>query len=134
MSKSDESGRGVIFMSDAPETAVKKIMSAATDSHGEIRYDMKDRPGVSNLLQILALLSERELKDVVAAYEGKSSYGDLKKDVADVVSEFLIEFQTKLHSVDDGAITAKLEKSEAAMNEQANRVLRKAQKAVGLRP
>ena len=134
MSKSDDTGRGVIFMSDTPEAAAKKVMSAATDSFGEIRYDVKERPGISNLLQILALLSGRELKEVIAEYEGKTSYGDLKKDVAQVVSDFLSDFHAKLQAVDDAAIMTKLEQSEAAMREQAGRVLVKAQKAVGLRP
>jgi tryptophanyl-tRNA synthetase len=134
MSKSDETGRGVIFMSDTPEAAAKKIMSAATDSLGEIKYDMKERPGVSNLLQILALLSGRELKDVIAEQAGKTSYGDLKKAVAEVVSSFLSGFQAKLQAVDDQAIIAKLEASEKLMNETAGATLLRVQKAVGLRP
>lgn len=134
MSKSDESGRGVIFLSDTPDAAAKKVMSATTDSFGEIRYDVKERPGISNLLQILAFLSGRDLADVIKSYEGKTSYGDLKKDVAEAVGAFLTDFQAKLATVDDAVILAKLEQSEAAMRDQANKVLAKAQKAVGLRP
>jgi tryptophanyl-tRNA synthetase len=134
MSKSDETGKGVIFMSDTPEAGAKKIMSAATDSHGEIRYDMKERPGVSNLLQILALLGGRDLKEVIAEWEGKPSYGDLKKAVAEVVSSFLQDFHAKLAAVDDAQIIAKLEASETKMNEVANATLLRAQQAVGLRP
>ncbi len=133
MSKSDETGKGVIFMSDSPEVAAKKIMSAATDSYGEIKYDMKERPGVGNLLQILSLLSGRELKDVTAEWEGKSSYGDLKKATAAVVGNFLRDFQAKLASVSDEQISAKLEASERLMNKTANATLLRAQRAVGLR-
>jgi tryptophanyl-tRNA synthetase len=133
MSKSDETGKGVIFMSDTPEAAAKKIMSATTDSFGEIKYDMKERPGISNLLQMLALFSDRDLKDVVEEYQGQTMYGDLKKKVAEVVSNFLRDFQAKLASVDDQAILAKLTASEAQMNETANATLLRAQKAVGLR-
>ena len=133
MSKSDETGKGVIFMSDTPEAAAKKVMSATTDSYGEIKYDMKERPGISNLLQIMSLLSGRELREVVAEWEGKSSYGDLKKAVADVVGNFLRNFHEKLANVDDDAITAKLEASEAKMNEAANATLLRVQRAVGLR-
>jgi tryptophanyl-tRNA synthetase len=134
MSKSDESGKGVIFMSDSPEEAAKKIMGAATDSLGEIKFDMKERPGVSNLLQILALFSGRDLTEVVKQYEGQSSYGELKKDVAAVVSTFLADFQSKLANVDEAALMAKLQKGEEAMNEQASKVLLRVQQAVGLRP
>jgi len=133
MSKSDETGKGVIYMSDSPEAAAKKIMSATTDSYGEVKYDMKERPGVSNLLQILALLSGRELKDVTAEWEGKTSYGDLKKATAEVVSAFLGGFQSRLGSVSDEHILTKLEVSEKLMNEIANATLLRAQKAVGLR-
>jgi tryptophanyl-tRNA synthetase len=133
MSKSDETGRGVIFMSDAPEAAAKKIMSAATDSFGEVQFDLKERPGVTNLLQILALLSGRSQQDVNAEWIGKASYGDLKKAVAEVVSNFLRDFQTKLTEVDDAKIFAKLEASEKQMNDIANATLLRAQKAVGLR-
>jgi tryptophanyl-tRNA synthetase len=135
MSKSDETGRGVLFMSDSPETAAKKVMSATTDSFGEIKYDLNDREraGIANLLQILALLSERPLQDVVAEWEGKTSYGDLKKAVAEVVADFLRDFQNRLQAVDDQAIVSKLEASEAAMQEVTNATLLRAQKAVGLR-
>lgn len=134
MSKSDETGRGVIFLSDTPEEAAKKIMSATTDSFNEIRYDLKERPGISNLLQILALLSNRELKEVISQYEGQTRYGDLKKDVGEAVGNFLRDFQTKLSAVNDSDIYAKLERDEAAMREHAGRTLLRVQQAVGLRP
>ena len=134
MSKSDETERGIIFLTDEPEAAAKKIMSATTDSFDEIRFDMIERPGVSNLLQIMALLSGRELGEVVAEYEGRISYGDLKKNVAEVVANFLREFQSRLTEVDDAQIIAKLEKDEAAMRKQAGETLLKVQQAVGLRP
>lgn len=133
MSKSDETGKGVIFLSDTPEAAAKKIMGATTDSFGEIKYDAKERPGISNLLQILALLSNRELADVIKKYEGQTSYGDLKKEVADTVGSFLNEFHTKLSQVDEAAIMTKLEQSETAMRNQADKILHKVQQAVGLR-
>jgi len=133
MSKSDETGRGVIFMSDDPEAAAKKIMGATTDSFGEIKFDTRERPGISNLLQILALLGGRDQKEVIAEWEGKTSYGDLKKAVAEVVKNFLQDFHTKLAQAEDQAILNKLESSEKQMNEIANATLLRAQKAVGLR-
>jgi tryptophanyl-tRNA synthetase len=134
MSKSDETGKGVIFLSDTPEVATKKIMSAATDSFGAIKFDMRERPGVTNLLQILALLQGKPQAEVNAEWEGKSSYGDLKKAVAEVVAAFLGDFQARLAAVDEQQMLAKLEKSEAAMNQIASETLLRAQKAVGLRP
>lgn len=134
MSKSDESGKGVIFLSDDPNAAVQKVMSAATDSFNEIRYDMKERPGVSNLLQILASLSGRDVGEVTKQYEGQSQYGPLKNDVAEAVRSFLTGFQAKLQDVRETDIVSKLETSEKAMNSVANETLQRVQKAVGLRP
>jgi len=133
MSKSDETGKGVIFLSDTPEAASKKIMSAATDSFGEIKYDPKERPGVTNLLQILALFGGKPQSEVNAVWEGQTMYGDLKKAVASSVADFLAEFQKNLAAVDEQALLAKLEKSEAAMIVTAGETLLRAQKAVGLR-
>ena len=133
MSKSDESGRGIIFMGDEPAAAAKKIMSAATDSEGSIHYDYEKQPGISNLLQILALLSKRPLQDAIVEWEGQSSYGELKKAVAQQVEAFLTDFQSRLANIDENILFAKLESSEAAMNEVAKATLLRAQKAVGLR-
>ncbi len=133
MSKSDDSGKGVIFLGDNPDVAAKKVMSATTDSLSVIQYDQKERPGVSNLIDILAALSNRPLKEVIAEYEGQVQYGPLKTAVAEAVKKFLTEFQTKLASVDEAKLNQKLETSEAAMNTIANQTLLSVQQAVGLR-
>jgi len=128
MSKSDESGKGVIFMTDSPDEARKKIMSATTDSVGQVAYS-PEQPGISNLLDILKLLGGNPDE-----YLGQEQYGSLKEAVASKLSEFLTRFQADLAVVDDSAIEAKLAESEKQMNEQANQTLAKVQKAVGLRP
>lgn len=133
MSKSDESGRGIIFLGDAPEDAAKKVMGATTDSLGSVHLDYDNQPGVSNLLQILALLQNRPLAEVAAEHEGQARYGDFKTTVADAVKTFLQDFQTRLASVDDAALQAKLQADEQVMNLQANATLRTVQEAVGLR-
>ncbi len=133
MSKSDESGKGVIFMTDSPETATKKIMSATTDSVGNIAYDKAEQPGLTNLIDILALLSDRPVIEVANEYAGQTQYGPIKTAVAEVVSSFLANFQKDLANVDDQKILQKLQSSEQRMNEQANAVLYEVQKAVGIR-
>lgn len=134
MSKSDELGKGVIFLGDNPETAAKKVMSATTDDRGEVHYDKDNQPGISNLLEILALLRGQDLQSVISEFEGQTSYGEFKGVVADEVKRFLSEFQSRLASVRDEDIFAKLESSEAAMNQAANATLYRVQQAVGLRP
>lgn len=132
MSKSDETGKGVVFLGDAPELAVKKIMSATTDSVGRIGMNAA-QPGIANLLQILALLQGKTLSATTAEWEGKDRYGDLKKAVAEAMQQFLVDFQARLRVVDEREILAKLQASERAMNELAGSTLYRAQQAVGLR-
>jgi tryptophanyl-tRNA synthetase len=133
MSKSDETGKGVLFLGEDPKVAAKKIISATTDNVGRINYDPAKQPGISNLLQLLSLLQGDSLQKVIDKYQGQSSYGDLKKDVAQAVEAFLSDFQSRLAQVDDEKLNAKLVASEAAMNQIANKTLLKVQKAVGLR-
>lgn len=133
MSKSDETGKGVIFLSDTPEVAAKKIMSATTDSVGEIHFDREKQPGITNLLQMLSLFDLTPLEQVIKAWEGKTRYGDLKKAVAEAAQKFLADFQARLQQVDDQKVLAKLAKSEELMNKQADQTLQEVQRAVGLR-
>lgn len=134
MSKSDESGKGVIFLSDDPKLAAKKVMSATTDNLALIAFDRKNQPGITNLLEILSLLRGTPLDDVVAEFEGHTRYGDFKKVVANEVEDFLTNFQANLAEVDDSKVLEKIESSEIAMRASANKTLLRAQRAVGLRP
>ncbi len=133
MSKSDETGKGVIFLGDNPDAAAKKIMSATTDDKAEIHYDRANQPGISNLIDILALLRNTTPDAVAQGFEGQTRYGDFKKVVADEMRTFLTDFQTRLAAVDDAVVLAKLEKSERDMTIIANATLLRAQQAVGLR-
>jgi tryptophanyl-tRNA synthetase len=128
MSKSDDSGKGVIFLTDTPDEAQKKIMGAETDSAGEVRQDYQNQPGVSNLLDLLKFMGGNPDEFI-----GQKQYGPLKEAVAEAVAKFLTDFQKRLAEVDEQAILAELADSEAKMNEQANATLQRVQKAVGLR-
>jgi tryptophanyl-tRNA synthetase len=133
MSKSEESGKGVIFLSDSPENARKKIMSATTDSLGIVAYDIVNQPGITNLIDILAALTNKTPEEVTKEYEGQTMYGPLKAATADAVVAFLTDFQAKLGAVDEAKLQAKLAASEEAMNDVASKTLTGVQKAVGLR-
>jgi tryptophanyl-tRNA synthetase len=134
MSKSDDTGKGVIFLGDEPSVAAKKIMSATTDDKAEIHFDRANQPGITNLLEILALLRGNDLQQTVGEFEGQTRYGDFKGLVANEVQQFLEAFQTRLATVDDALIIAKLEQSEREMKITADATLLRAQQAVGLRP
>lgn len=87
MSKSGSSPGGIVNLLDEPRVSAKKIRSAVTDTEREIRYDPQAKPGVSNLLTIYAALTDRKISELEAEYAGRG-YGDLKKDLGDVVAEF----------------------------------------------
>ena len=134
MSKAVDDPAGTIGMTDDPAEAAKKVMSATTDSLGEINFDWANQPGITNLLQMLALMSERPVAEVAAEWKGRSSYGELKKAVADKVEAFLREFQERVQNVDEAKLQAKLEDDERKVSEIAEATLLRAQQAVGLRP
>lgn len=134
MSKSVSDPRGTILLTDDPNDAAKKVMSATTDSLGKIGFDFAERPGISNLLQMLALLTGTPQQEVAATWIGQTQYGDLKKAVAEAVRVFLTDFQAAFASVDEIALMAKLEESEAHMRQATEPVLYRVQQAVGLRP
>lgn len=129
MSKSNETGKGIIFLSDEPAAASKKLMAAETDSLAKINYDYVKQPGVSNLLEIYKLLDGD-----ASEFTGQTQYGPLKQAVASKIEAFLTDFQAKLANVDEAKLSAKLETSEAKMKEVASAKLLEVQKAVGLRP
>ncbi len=133
MSKSDNTGKGVIFLGDDPEAARKKIMSATTDERASVNYNKEHQPGITNLIDILALLRDQPPEAIAAEFRGMERYSEFKTVVADEVVAFLTDFQARLADLDDAAIIAKLESSERAMNEVANATLLRVQKAVGLR-
>ena len=133
MSKSSDDEKSKILLSDSPEAARKKIMSATTDSAGRVNFDWDTQPGVTSLLQMLSLLSGRSQEDVNTEWVGSERYGDFKQAVADQVATFLVDFQTRYNSISDDELRASLERSEATMGKVANETLLRAQKAVGLR-
>ena len=92
MSKSAENIHSRISLLDEPGKIKKSIMKATTDSEGTIRFDIEEKPGVSNLLTIYSVFSGIEIKDIEKKYEG-CGYGDFKKDLVDVVTESLAPIQ-----------------------------------------
>lgn len=134
MSKSIADPSGTILLSDEPTAAAKKVMGATTDSLASIHFDWTAQPGITNLLQMLALLTGRDQAHINADWEGKERYGDLKKAVAEAVETTLVRFQKTYHEVDEARLMKKLEDSETTMSSIANTTLLRAQQAVGLRP
>jgi tryptophanyl-tRNA synthetase len=94
MSKSASSPNGIIELLDEPARSAKKIKSAVTDTGREILYDEENKPGVSNLLTIYAALTGRTIDELLEQYDGRG-YGDLKKDLAEIVVDFVKPLQER---------------------------------------
>ena len=101
MSKSATSAAGVLEIMDTPEANAKKIKSATTDAGREIKFDEKEKPGISNLLAIHSALSGNSIEKLETEFDGKG-YGDFKSAVAEVVVEYLRPIRTAaLELLDD---------------------------------
>ncbi|WP_129338095.1 tryptophan--tRNA ligase [Cellulomonas endophytica] len=96
MSKSAASPAGLVDLLDDPKVVAKRIRSAVTDAERDIRFDPVAKPGIANLLTIYSALSGRPVPALEEEYAGRG-YGDLKKDLAEVVVAFLEPFQARVH-------------------------------------
>ncbi len=94
MSKSASSPKGLINLLDEPKATAKKIKSAVTDTEAEVRFDVQEKPGVSNLLTIYSTLTGETIPSLEEKYEGKG-YGALKTDLADVMVDFVTPFKQR---------------------------------------
>ncbi len=93
MSKSDDT-KSYISLFDTPEDITRKIMNSQTDSGKEIIYNVTKKPGISNLLTIYSLLTDKTTQEIEKQFKGKG-YGDFKKSLAKVVIDYLEPFRRK---------------------------------------
>jgi len=133
MSKSSSSPGGIVELLDDPKVSAKKIRSAVTDSETEVRFDPEHKPGVSNLLTIYSALTGDDVQTLADKYAGKG-YGDLKKDLADVVVDFVTPFRDRtLELVEDpGYLDGVLLEGSVRASEVAERTLADVYERVGL--
>ncbi|KGQ62180.1 tryptophan--tRNA ligase [Gallibacterium anatis] len=129
MSKSDDNRNNVIGLLEDPKAVAKKIKRAVTDSEEppRVKFDVENKPGVSNLLSILSAITEKSIPELEAEFEGKM-YGHLKAAVADEVSAMLTQLQERYyHFRNDEALLNKIlhegaEKARAKAKETLDKV------------
>lgn len=132
MSKSDENIKSTIFLLDDEKQIEKKIKSAVTDSEGIVKYDKENKPGVSNLLTIYSILSNKSIPQLESEYEGKG-YGEFKADVAKVLIDSLKPIQQKYYElVDSPLLDQILDEGAEKANKVASKMLKKMENAMGL--
>ncbi len=131
MSKSSQSPNSYIALLDEPMVAHKKIKRAVTDSDNTIRYDMQKKPAISNLLAIYSALGNKSIKELEVLYEGKS-YGEFKEDLANLVANFLTEFQTRYKKYSDKEVKKILDKGAKEAKKIAEKTMVKVKHNLGL--
>ena len=119
MSTSNGSEKGTVWMLDEPAAVVKKFKSAVTDSDAEVRYDLAATPGVSNLLELLHVVTERPIAELEAEHD-HGRYGDFKLAVGEAVAEHMTPIRERYHELMDDR--GELERILAAGAERAREV------------
>jgi tryptophanyl-tRNA synthetase len=133
MSKSVESPLGTIGLLDSAEEITRKVKKAVTDTDGEVRYDRAAKPGVANLLELLAGATGRTPQEVAAGY---ARYGDLKRDVAEALGELLrpVRLRRAALEEDPAYLESVLAEGAATAHAVAARTYAAAADAMGLLP
>ncbi|MEN2739454.1 tryptophan--tRNA ligase [Microbacterium sp. X-17] len=133
MSKSAESGAGIVWMLDEPDVTRKKIMRAVTDTDGVVSFDRAGKPGISNLLSIYSALTGRVIADIELEYDG-TGYGDFKKGLVEVVVETFGPIRERALDLlsDPAELDRILAGNAERASEVAERTLAKAFNAIGL--
>ena len=135
MSTSSDTHQGTLHLFEDPKVLEKRIKSAVTDSGNEIRYDPDEKPGVSNLLEILAGTTARPIADVEAEF-ASAQYGTLKTAVADAVIEFVRPLQERYTALekDPGEVARIIAAGALRAQSLAAPVVERARRAAGLLP
>ncbi|OKJ60742.1 tryptophanyl-tRNA synthetase [Streptomyces sp. CB02009] len=133
MGKSHANGAGIVYLLDDAETVRRKIMRAVTDSGRDVEYDREGRPGVANLLDLLAASTGGNPEALAGVYE---TYGSLKKDTADAVVELLRPLRERHAELaaDPGHVDQVLRDGAVRARETARPVVDRAYRAIGLLP
>jgi tryptophanyl-tRNA synthetase len=131
MSKSDPNPKGRIDLLDSPDEIRKKIMSAVTDSEPTVRYDPEEKPGISNLLEIMAACTGRSIDDLVDQY-GDGGYGPFKEAVAEAVITELAPIRAAYETLDDAEVARVLQRGALDARTRAEGYQQEVRDAVGL--
>jgi len=132
MSKSATSVNNYIALTDDPAKAAKKIMKAVTDTEAIVKFDKENKPGISNLLNIYHLLTGEKIEEIEKKYKGKG-YGDFKKDLAEIVKNFLVDFQNKYNSIDDDEVRKILDNGAKKLQPIATETYLRVKKIMGIK-
>ena len=133
MSKSDDNQTATVYLLDTPKDIEKKIKRAQTDSDNAVRYDAAAKPGISNLMDIYAAVTEKRHEDIEREFAGRG-YGDFKTAVGEAVAEALRPIQAAFGRLmgDKGYLESLMVAGADQAGRIAGRTLSKVRRKVGL--
>lgn len=132
MSKSDANVKASISILDAPDVVRKRIKSAVTDSDPIVRFDIEEKPGISNLLEIMSACTNRSIDDLAAEY-GDGGYGAFKEAVAEALVEELAPIKAAYDQLSNSDVRKVLHDSGEKGRDLAAPLMKEVRKAVGLK-
>ena len=132
MSKSEIADGGCVLVLDKPEDIMRSFKRAKTDSETDVRYDLENKPGISNLMQIYSVCTGKAFKEIEKEFDGKG-YGDFKLSVGEAVVELLrpIRETTEKLLADKAYLQETYRKGAEKASYVANKTLRKVYKKIG---
>lgn len=132
MSKSENNDKGCIYLLDDLNVIRKKIMSAVTDSYGEIKVDEERQPGIYNLLEIYSALTDISKEEIAVKFKGKG-YGEFKKAVADVVVSEIEKIQKRYNEIiKENIIEDVLNEGALKAHKMAFKKVKKVERKIGI--
>lgn len=133
MSKSDPNVNSFVLMTDDKDTIIRKFKRAVTDSDGVVRFDMANKPGVSNLMTIYAAFTGKTMAEIETEFAGKG-YGDFKMAVAETTADAICPVQEELERIlaDKAYVDGVLKDGAERAARLANRTVSKVYRKVGL--
>jgi len=131
MSKSDPNDRSRVLILDPPDLVRKKIKSAVTDSDPDVRYDREAKPGISNLLEVMAACTDRTVESLVDEY-GSAGYGRFKEAVAEAVITALAPVRRSYQQLDDADVARVMRRGALDARTKAEGFQQQVRKVTGL--
>jgi tryptophanyl-tRNA synthetase len=131
MSKSSDDINGTIYFNDSKESILKKFKSSVTDSENIIKYDPELKPGISNLIEIYAAITDKEIKDSEEEFQNLQ-YGEFKIAVAETVVDYLEPIKKKYEELTTNDIEDIVEKNLNLAHESAADTIMEVEEALGI--
>ena len=131
MSKSSDDINGTIYFNDEKDNILKKFKSSVTDSENIVKYDPKNKPGISNLIEIYAAVNDKEISDTEKEFEN-SQYGEFKIAVAETVIDYLDPIKKNFHDLTSDNLEDIVVSNLKSAKDSAQKTIIEVEEALGI--